>query len=87
MASKYATLSTFQKKYFDQLAGYAVLQRLSSRPNFRGMGVYFSRHGHLEMVDVDCIYGASGLGSLLAEFPRIAERAFGDWREMQSGRV
>ena len=68
---------TFKRKYFDQLAGYAVLQRLAGGPDFRRIGVYFSRHGRLEEINVNHIYGAPKLENLLRVFPPMAEWMFG----------
>ena len=71
---------TFKRKYFDQLAGYTVLQRLAGGSDFRRVGVYFSRHGCLEEVNVDRIYKAPKLENLLRVFQPMAEWMFGGGR-------
>ena len=75
----------FGLKRFEQLAGYAALQRLTGRPDFRGVGVYLARYGRLLSVPADLIYGAPGFGEFLLEFRRLAEKMFGPWE--RSGRT
>ena len=69
----------FGLKRFEQLAGYATLQRLAGRPDFRNVGVYLARYGQLLSVSADCIYGAPGFDKFLLEFRRLAEVMFGRW--------
>ena len=70
---------TFTLKHFRQLAGYAALQRLAERPDFREVGVYLARYGKLLTVGADCIYGSPGFSKFLAKFQLHAEDMFGPW--------
>ena len=47
----------FTRKHFNQLVGYAILHRLNGGQDFGRIGVYFSRHGRLEWVNADRVYG------------------------------
>ena len=69
--------SSFRRSYFDQLVGYAVLHRLAGGSDFRRVGVYFARHGRLEMMDAGAIYGGGRLDKFLPVFKRMAEMMFG----------
>lgn len=75
---------TFNQRHFRQLAGYATLQRLAGRPDFRKIGVYLARYGKLLTADADVIYGAPAFGEFLEEFQRHAEGMFGP-RERRTG--
>ena len=68
--------SSFKRKHFDQLAGYAILNRLVGGPDFGRVGVYFSRYGWLEWADADCIYGER-FDAFLPVFQLMAEKMFG----------
>ena len=68
---------SFKRNYFDQLAGYAALHRLAGGSDFRRVGVYFARHGRLEMIGADAIYGGGHLDEFLPAFKRMAEEMFG----------
>ena len=68
---------SFKRNYFDQLACYAALHRLAGGSDFRRVGVYFARHGRLEMISADAIYGGRRLDEFLPAFKRMAEEMFG----------
>ena len=67
----------FKREHFDQLAGYAILNRLAGGPNFRRIGVYFSRYGLLEWVDADRVYGKK-FDDFLPVFKSMAAWMFGE---------
>ena len=68
---------TFTLEHFRQLAGYATLQRMAGRPDFREVGVYLARYGELLSVGADIIYGALDYDVLRARFRRFAKQRFG----------
>ena len=73
---KTVKLPRFKQKYFNQLAGYALLHRLAGRPDFGCIGIYFSRHGRLEWVDAGRVYGKR-FDAFLSVFERMAKETFG----------
>ncbi len=73
----------FTRVYFDQLAGYCVLDYLGQKRGMQDMqghaslkrtGIYFSRHGALVTVDTERVYNASGFDNFINEFCALAEK-------------
>jgi hypothetical protein len=80
------TVKDFQLKreYFDQLIGYYVLFRiggiegLPKAHSINRLGIYFSRHGHLWLVNVKDVVKEASLPSFIDWFKKRAKEAAQD---------
>ncbi len=72
-----------QRDYFNQLIGYYVLYRIGGidgmppKHEIRRIGIYFSRHGYLYLIDVHDVINQDTFSKFIEWFKERAEKEYG----------